>query len=317
VSEAAPPHTADNAVRAFILLFVLGFVLRGIDVMDHDMWDAGQKWIIAAILAVVDFYYVPVRTSLGPRFGATAGKVATDFRWWTVAVLIILIWAGIAPAIERRGWPTFLLSKNAPSADEITRAVIRALPAQRPSPSPDEIAAAVVRQLPQSAAPSKAAPSVVPAVKAGPILIKNLQVGQSGDPQLPVVLVGNIGVNTDKLRVFVQYARGAGTNLSDPIPVGELKETVEGTSFSIPLVSAFTQNGKSTWYWGDVKNHRFIDEQERGVAHPLLIEILVLGPKNDEQRQKFLLWFVNIQNLKVPFISPSDQDLSRIKAWTQ
>jgi hypothetical protein len=128
VSEPPPPQTADTAVRAFILLFVLGFVLRGVDVMDHDMPDAIQKWLIAAGIAVVDYFYVPVRTALGPRFASTASKVGTDFRWWIAAILVVLLWAAIVPTIERHGWPSFarnalpVVIHDPPTTEDIAKA---------------------------------------------------------------------------------------------------------------------------------------------------------------------------------------------------
>jgi hypothetical protein len=105
VSEPPPPQTADNAVRAFILLFALGFVLRGIDVMDHDMPNAIQKWVIAAILSIADYFYVPIRTALGTRFSNTAASVATDFRWWAAALTVILLGMSLSPYVEQRRWP--------------------------------------------------------------------------------------------------------------------------------------------------------------------------------------------------------------------
>jgi hypothetical protein len=101
MSEGEPPQTADNAVRAFILLFVLGFVLRGVDEMDHSMSDAIQKWAIAGFLAILDFLYVPIRQLFGPRFTKTAALVATDFRWWTVSVLVVLAWSTVFPIWSR------------------------------------------------------------------------------------------------------------------------------------------------------------------------------------------------------------------------
>ena len=105
MSESPPPQTADNAVRAFILLFALGFVLRGIDLMDESMSAAIQKWLIAAALSVIDYFYIPVRTKLGRRFATTAANVATDFRWWTVALLSALVLPTIMPFVERGYWP--------------------------------------------------------------------------------------------------------------------------------------------------------------------------------------------------------------------
>lgn len=128
VSEGQPPQTADNAVRAFILLFALGFVLRGIDVMDHDMPNAIQKWVIAAGVTLLDYFYVPIRTALGPRFASTAAKVGTDFRWWVVAALVLLSWAAVSPVIEKQGWPSLaqkepaLVIHDPPSADDIAKA---------------------------------------------------------------------------------------------------------------------------------------------------------------------------------------------------
>jgi len=117
MSEAPPPQTADNAVRAFILLFVLGFVLRGVDVMDVDMSEAIQKWIIAGVLAVLDYFYVSIRTLLGPRFAATAATVGTDFRWWIAAALVLLAWGTVQ---EQQKWlirPTVV--HNEPAAEYI------------------------------------------------------------------------------------------------------------------------------------------------------------------------------------------------------
>jgi hypothetical protein len=105
VSESPPPQDADNAVRAFILLFALGFVLRGIDVMDHDMAGAIAKWFIAAVISVFDFNYIRIRNTLGTSFAATAAKVGTDFRWWVSAILVVLLWGAISPLIERQRWP--------------------------------------------------------------------------------------------------------------------------------------------------------------------------------------------------------------------
>jgi hypothetical protein len=128
VSEAPPPQTADNAVRAFILLFALGFVLRGIDVMDTSMSDAIQKWIIAAAISVADYFYVPIRTALGPRFTSTASKVGTDFRWWIGAVLVVLLWAAVAPTVEKHGWPSLtpkaeqIVIHDPPTAEDIAKA---------------------------------------------------------------------------------------------------------------------------------------------------------------------------------------------------
>jgi hypothetical protein len=104
------------------LLFALGFVLRGVDVMDHDMFDAIQKWTIAAIISIIDYFYVPLRTALGPRFAGTAGKVGTDFRWWIGAVFIVLLWSVISPIAEKYGWPSQVSINAQPKGEDIAKA---------------------------------------------------------------------------------------------------------------------------------------------------------------------------------------------------
>ncbi len=102
MSEPSPPQTADNAVRAFIALFVLALVLRGVDVMDQDRSSAIFKWIIAAAISVFDYFYVSIRKKLGSRFTATAALVATDFRWWTTAIIAVLLY----PMLWQHLWPS-------------------------------------------------------------------------------------------------------------------------------------------------------------------------------------------------------------------
>jgi hypothetical protein len=87
---APPPQTPDIAVRAYIGMFVLGAVLHGFDVMRPEgirssiMW-----WVIGGLLALFDWHWIRIKTGLGLRFAATANKVATDFRWWAISLIIV------------------------------------------------------------------------------------------------------------------------------------------------------------------------------------------------------------------------------------
>jgi hypothetical protein len=97
MAEGDPPQTADNAVRGFILLFVLGAVLHGFDVMHADgIWSAGMWWIVGGVLAVFNWNWVRVETWLGSRFAEIANKVATDFRWWVVTALTLFLGVSIS-----------------------------------------------------------------------------------------------------------------------------------------------------------------------------------------------------------------------------
>jgi hypothetical protein len=107
MAEGDPPQTVDNAVRGFILLFVLGAVLHGFEVMRADgIWSASMWWIIGGVLAIFDWYWVRVSTWLGSRFAETASKVATDFRWWVVTALILFLGVSISNG------PTLILSQS-------------------------------------------------------------------------------------------------------------------------------------------------------------------------------------------------------------
>jgi hypothetical protein len=159
VSEELP-ETADKAIRGFIALFLLGAVLEGWSAWHHDeIPRALEYWGVGVLLAAVGVWWVRIRTWAGPKFSATAIAVATDFRSWVVAVLLIFAFLAISPFVERREWP-FSQWANTPTADEIGAAVAKALPKSQPPATPDEIAAAVVRTLPKqlpsspSAAPS-------------------------------------------------------------------------------------------------------------------------------------------------------------------
>lgn len=105
MAEGPPPETSDLAVRAFIALFVLGSVLHGFDVMRPDgIKSSVGWWIIATILAVFDWFWVRIKSLLGPRFALTANNVATDFRWWTSALM--LLFASLAASDIYQALPT-------------------------------------------------------------------------------------------------------------------------------------------------------------------------------------------------------------------
>jgi hypothetical protein len=92
MAEGDPPQTADNAVRGFILLFVLGAVLHGFDVMGPDgIWYASVWWVVAGVLAIFDWNWVRFKTWFGSGFSETANKVATDFRWWVITALVLFL----------------------------------------------------------------------------------------------------------------------------------------------------------------------------------------------------------------------------------
>jgi hypothetical protein len=90
MAEAEPPETPDRAVRAYIALYSLGAVLHGFDVMRPEgIRSAVTWWFAGGLLALFDWYWVKIKTWFGPRFAATANNVATDFRWWALALVII------------------------------------------------------------------------------------------------------------------------------------------------------------------------------------------------------------------------------------
>jgi hypothetical protein len=90
MAEGPPPDTPDLAVRAFIGLFVLGCVLHGFDVMRPEGIKAAAGWWTGAVvLAGFDWYWIKIKTWFGSRFAATANNVATDFRWWALALVVV------------------------------------------------------------------------------------------------------------------------------------------------------------------------------------------------------------------------------------
>jgi len=103
VSEASPPTTPDDAVRVFIGLFILGYVLHGFETMkESGFW---WNWIIAAVLVVLDYFWVDIRTALGVRFSNTAALVVADFRWWAGAIMLCTALVAIFPIIQQLKWP--------------------------------------------------------------------------------------------------------------------------------------------------------------------------------------------------------------------
>ena len=94
MAEGNPPQTPDLAVRAFIGLFVLGAVLHGFDVMKDGFKSTVTWWIVGGSLALIDWYWIRIKNWLGPRFAITANNVATDFRWWALA--LVAVFAAVA-----------------------------------------------------------------------------------------------------------------------------------------------------------------------------------------------------------------------------
>jgi len=100
------PETADGAIRGFVALFVLGAVLEGWSALHHDeIIRALKYWGVGAMLSAIGVFWTRIRTLAGPRFSATASHVATDFRWWVVAVIFILSLLTLSPFVEQERWP--------------------------------------------------------------------------------------------------------------------------------------------------------------------------------------------------------------------
>ena len=116
MAEDQPPQTPDNAVRAFIGLFVLGSVLEGFAALHHDeMLVAIGFFALGAILAIVDYFWKRIRARLGGRFAQTATNVATDFRWWVVCIIVVLALLGVP--LLKRGYAPPSTSSAAPAGE--------------------------------------------------------------------------------------------------------------------------------------------------------------------------------------------------------
>jgi hypothetical protein len=122
------PETGDKAIRWFVGFFVLGAVLEGWGAWHHDeSIRALEYWGVATVLTALGVFWTKIRTWAGPRFSATAAHVATDFRWWVVAIISILSLITFSPFVEQRRWPFSAWTApsvihDPPSAEDIAKA---------------------------------------------------------------------------------------------------------------------------------------------------------------------------------------------------
>lgn len=132
MSEGEPPQTADTAVRSFIGLFILMAVLHGGDIWGREpIQNSVTWWIIAAFMAVFDFYWLKIKTFFGPRFSATMISIATDARWWVGTILVLLLVVTLSPFVEQRRWPFSAFAPITADVPQAAAAVISPPTTQR------------------------------------------------------------------------------------------------------------------------------------------------------------------------------------------
>jgi hypothetical protein len=215
-----------------------------------------------------------------PTFGMNFSSIASNAKWWTATILILLLVAGAYPLIEKHGWPRVVSS--APSADEIAAAVVRALPKSEPSLSVNSSNQTLCFDGP--CAPSHKKP--------GPEYLKQIGLG-IGSPE-PLSLQAISAVTTDRLRVFIDYSEyRSGWMPRARAFIGEFKEPVKGSSERLQLIySAKKDNaGENTLWWGEPSQNNAVTTPTYSSTIPAFIvraRVVVIAPSG-EQHYYFML----------------------------
>ncbi len=91
MTDGAPPQDADTAIRLFIGLFTLGFVLSGIDNLFRGEWTLGiVSCGIGALCAVVDFKWSSIKQRAMNLFATTTLVQQRRYKWSFVFVAAAL-----------------------------------------------------------------------------------------------------------------------------------------------------------------------------------------------------------------------------------
>jgi hypothetical protein len=102
MSEGPLPETSDAAVRNFIELIALGFVLEAVAALfrGESGLRVGGGFVAGAAVSLVGFQWRPIRNAMGARFGSIAAQIATDPRWWLGAIFLFAV-VSAAPSTMR------------------------------------------------------------------------------------------------------------------------------------------------------------------------------------------------------------------------
>jgi hypothetical protein len=102
MAEGPPSESGDAAVRNFIEMVALGFVLEAIAAFDRG--ESAERVIgglaAGAAMSIAGFNWTKIKVRMDPRFTRVATNVATDFRWWLAGAFILFIYLG-APSFIR------------------------------------------------------------------------------------------------------------------------------------------------------------------------------------------------------------------------
>jgi hypothetical protein len=76
----------------FVEMYALGAILHGYDVMTTSGFQASLGWWIAGgIVALAGWHWNRIKPLLGTPFEETERKVVTDYRWWVLSAITILV----------------------------------------------------------------------------------------------------------------------------------------------------------------------------------------------------------------------------------
>jgi hypothetical protein len=133
--------------------------------------------------------------------------------------------------------------------------------------------------------------------------IRNLSIAL--EPDRPVVLTGIAALTTDRLRVFVDYARAQGTGWSEKrrVRIGEIREPVKDQHIDIQLVYRIAREGNDLW-WGSNADANEGLYPAGGIIKdtfpvPAIAgHVVIIGPDGSEQTYPFA--FLRHNDPKMP-----------------
>jgi hypothetical protein len=269
---------------------------------------------VAAGLAIFDYFWVGIRTWLGPRFTVTAGKAATDFRWWIIVLIIGFIYTA-APEVYRRATAPVPKSEGNPQVEGGLRSQIATLQSQLEGARSAERQAreelAKARQQ-ISTSPAAApipepanAPAVVPVRPFNGDYFTEMNV-ISSDNSSQIIISGVPTITANNLRVCVDYSINW---KNDWLPtrraaIAKIESITKGKLIELPLLYK-SQDGSLLWGGADsvspIVASRLLDAQKYG-GIDVRAELLFIG-ETDKQRY-YLKFSVRkgryVKNIQLP-----------------
>jgi len=111
MAEGQLPETGDAAVRGYIDLFALGFVLAGVDMLwrNEGIIHSVESWSIAGVLAWISYHWRWLKPKLNASLISTVTAVANDARAWIILLWMILGWLLFSPYVNNTLPPLFLV----------------------------------------------------------------------------------------------------------------------------------------------------------------------------------------------------------------